>query len=314
MANNWNGMTFENIAQMGFSAFKKRLVPLRAFTTDFSNDVKDQGDVVSTRIVPNAATAQDLQNDHGGDRTNAVGDTSTTKKSVTLNQQPCSGFYLTDEQAASIGSGVWNDTMMRLVESHAYAIADHMLSYVFNLITAAAYANVAFTGISSSFDLDDVMDINAALANAGWPVDDAMRIAMVIQPAYRSALKKDGAVQDASASGIDGVISRGALDAVDIFRLYQSATLPPAGGTPADENLVGFVATPEALAIAQRVVEPQQPEDLLHYEVMQDADSGVTMVYRAWYERGTGKVNHTFETLYGASVAKAEALQRMISA
>jgi len=314
MANTWNGMTFTNIAQRGFSAFKKRLVSLRAFTTDFSDDVAQQGDTVSTRIIPAASAAQDLQDDHSGDRSDAAGNTTTTARSVTLNQQPISGFHLTDEEAAKIAAGVWNDTLIRKIESHGYAVANHMLAYVFNLITASNFSNLAFTGLASTFDLDDVMDINAVLAAAGWPVDDELAIAMVLNPSYRTALKKDGAIQDLSKSGIDGVISRGALDQVDIFRLYQAATLPPSGGTPASENLVGFVATPDSIAIAQRVVMPQDVGDLLHFEVMEDPETGANVVYRAWYDRAYGKVNHTFETLYGAAKGNTEALQRIRSA
>jgi hypothetical protein len=313
MGNTWNGMTFTNIAQRGFSAFVKRLVALRAFTTDFSAEAKEQGTVVTTRVVPAAAAAKDLQTDHTGDRSKAAGDTTTTPINVTLNQQPISGFHLTDEEAKIIGSGVWNDTLSRKIDMHGYSVANHMLNYVFGLITAENFPSVAFTGGGSTFDLDDVIDINAALALAGWPVDIDGLIAMVLQPAYRGALKKDGAIQDLSKSGIDGVISRGSLDRVDIFRLYQAASLPPAGGTPAAEHLTGFVATPDALAVVQRIVEPQDQNDLMAFEVLTDDETGASIAYRAWYDRNLGKVNHTFETLYGASVAKAEALQRIRS-
>jgi hypothetical protein len=312
MANAWNGMTFTNIAQRGFSAFKQRLVSLRVFSTDFSMDAKEQGDTVTTRLVPAASAAVDLQSEPiGGNRDLIVGASTTTAVSVALNQQPASGFYITDEEAGMIGAGVWNDTLMRKVESHGYAVANACLSYVFNLLTGANYASKKIIGAASAFDLDDVLDINADLADAGWPVDVENACAMVLKPSYRTALKKDGAIQDLSKSGISGVISRGALDRVDIFNLHQSATLPPAGGTPATEKLVGFVATPDAVAIVQRVVQPQDPSDLLHFEVMQDAESGITLVYRAYYVRGTGKVNHIFETLFGAAKGNPAALLRL---
>lgn len=314
MANTWANTTYDNIANRGFTAFLAKLAPLGAFTTDYSSEVAEQGDAVKTRIVPAAAAAGDLQSTHSGVRSASAGDKTLTGVSVTLNQQPISGFHITDEEAKKIGSGIWNDTFTRLVNTSAYSVANAVLNYVFNLVTAASYSNLAFTGAASTFDLADVMDINAVLAAAGWPVDLDGEIAMVLSPTYRAALKKDGAVQDVSKSGIAGVIARGALDQVDIFRLYQAPTLPPAGGTPAAENLTGFVATQEALAVAMRPVDSQVPSDLVDQRLMVDPDTGATMVFRSFYDPDKGKLYNTFETLFGAGVGKATALQRIRSA
>jgi len=318
MANTWNGMTFTNIARAGFRAFNARLISMGVFTTDFSSDLADQGTVVNTRIVPVSQAAVDLQTGTAdtGNRAdaNVIEDITTTTVAVTLNQQPIAGFSLTDEEAHEIGRGVWEDTRNKLITQKAYAVADHMMDYVFNLITNANFGAAVHTGTAANFDMDDVVDIGTSLEESSkWSFMGEE--SLVLKPSYVGALKKDSAIQDLSASGLP-VVQNGDLDRyqVDRFRVVSAPTLPPSGGTPASENLTGFVAKPAGIAIAMRAVRAQAPEQLMAYEVMTDEVTGATLVYRAWYSENYGKVYHTFETLYGASKGQAEALKRIVSA
>ncbi len=318
MANAFNGMTFTNIARRGFRAFNAALAPLFAFTTDFSNEVV-QGTVVTTRITPVSDAAVDLQTGTTipGDRedTAVVKDITTTPVTVTLNQQPATGFTLSDDEAIKIGSGVWEDTKNNLIINKAYAVAKHMLDYVFNLITNANFSGAVHTGAASAWDLDDIVDIGVALKGTHkWQVngDDGILGSMVLDSSYWGATKKDNAIQDVSASGIP-VVRTGTVNKVDQFALYEAPTLPPAAGTPASENLTGFVAKPSAIAIAMRIVESQARDKLMHFEVMTDPITGVTLVYSAHYHTGLRKVYHIFEAWYGASKGQAEALKRIVS-
>lgn len=313
MSNSW-AATYTNIARAAFTAFLAKLVPIRVFTTDFSSEVATQGTVVNARLIPVAGAAGDLTGDHSGSRFAAAADTTVTELPITLNQQPIKGFNLTDEEFNSIRGDILSDTVQRKIITTTNSVGNAVLNYIFNLITAANFPAVAFTGGPATFDLDDVIDINTVLADAGWPVDQDLAIAMVLKSAYRASLKKDNAIQDLSKSGIPDVIRRGALDQVDVFRVVQAATLPPAAGTPASENLVGFVATPEALGVAMRPVKSQAPDRLEHEEIMIDDESGIIMVYRVAYDPDTGKLYHTIETLFGAAKGKAASLQRIRSA
>ncbi len=315
MGNTWNGMLFTNIARTGLKAYVKRLMSIGVFSLDLSANLVEQGTVVQTRIVPAADAAVDLQTGvavTAGDRedTNIIKDVTTTSVPVTLNQQPIAGFALTDEEAMQIGSGVWEDTKNKLIESKAYAVANFVLKYCFDLVTAANYAGaVLFTGAASAFDMDDVVDAGSTLSEAGWPVD---RNSMVLVPSYRGALKKDNAVQDLSASGIQ-VVQNGELSRLDRFQIVEAPTLVDADVYGASEYVRGFACTPDAMAIAMRAVESQATDQLMAFEIMNDPDTGVTLVYRAWYKQAFGKVYHTFETLFGASKANTAALRRIVS-
>lgn len=312
-ANTFNGTAATQVANMGFSAFLERLLPLRIFTTDFSDEVSQKGTGFTTRLVGNAV-AGDLQDDYSGSRrTAAAVATTTTAIQGTLSEQPCSGFHLTDEEVAQMGTGVVSDMLARKIRKHGYAVANEVLDYVFNLLTAASYAASTTVGAASAFDLADVVNLDATLAEAGWPVDIPGEIGLVLKPSYLANLKLDSGVIDLSASGIP-VVQQGFQQGrqVDVFSVYQSSTLPPSGGTPESENLVGFAATPDAMAMAMRVVKPQAPERLVDFRVMKDEETGITMVYRADYS--DGQMYHTFETLFGAVKANGSAAHRLKSA
>jgi hypothetical protein len=316
MANTWNSTTFTNIARAGFKAFTKKLAPLGVFSTDFSSEAVDQGTVVATRIVPVSDAAVDLQDTStggSGDResSNIIKDITTATVSVTLNQQPVTGFKLTDEEAAYIGSGVWEDTKNKILQNKAWAVANYVLNYAFNLVTRSNYTTAAYTGAASAFDMDDVVDLATAASTAGWPVDSNY---LLLCPEYLGALKKDNHIQDLSASGIK-VVQNGEIQKLDRFNVVEAPTLM-SGLTvyDASEYLRGFMCTPAAAAIAMRAVKAQATDKLEAYEVMTDPDSGATLVYRAWYKPSIGSMYHTYETLFGASKAQVEALQRVASA
>ena len=307
MSNTWAGMTFTNIAQLGITTLEKALVPLAGFTTDLSADIKDQGTIVNTRIVPAAAASQDLVDTLSGSYATAAQDTTTVSVPVTLDPHPVTGFYLTDTQAQEIGNGVWSDTAARLVKSAVRGIAEDVLDSVFALITNSNYSTAAFVGAASTFDDDDMVDLRQAAVEAGFTMAD--NPVCVLNPDYYGALLKDNAIRDTSSSGTSAPLTVGELPKLKNFAMIEAPTLP--GNS---ENLVGFIAEPSAIAIAMRGVETQSPGDFLHFEILQGPVTGVVMTYSVMFNRTTRRIDHVFEALYGVAKAQAAALKRMTSA
>lgn len=308
-------MTFTNIARTGFKAFTQKLAALGVFSTDFSADAVNQGTIINTRLVPVSDAAVDLADTStggSGDResANIIKDITTTEIAVTLNQTPIAGFKLTDEEAAQIGSGVWEDTKDKIITNKAYAVANYMLNYCFNLITHANYNSPAHVAIASTaMDMDDVVDASVVASQTGWGTENNY---MVLEPTYLGALKKDNHIQDLSASGI-AVVQNGQIPRLDRFGVVEAPTIANATTYSATEYLRGFWCHPSAMAIAMRATKSQATDKLEAYEVMTDPDSGITLVYRSWYKPGTGSLYHTFETLFGASKANTTALRRLCS-
>ena len=239
MANAWNGMTADNIAQEGISTLEKALVPMSGFSLDLSTDIQDQGTTVSTRIVPAATAATDLVDDESGSYAAVTDDQTTTAVQVSLDPHPVTGFHLTDGQMQQIASGVWNDTSRRLVKSHIRGIAEDVLDSVFALITNANYGAAAKTVTAANFDSDDVADLRNTAITAGLDPEDMV---LVLNPDYYAALLKDNAIADYSASQSDALRS-GELPRLSGFRVIEAPTLPSNS-----ENLTGFIASFSYLA------------------------------------------------------------------
>jgi hypothetical protein len=307
MANAWNGMTFTNIARMGISTLEKALIPMQGFSLDLSSEIMQQGNAVSTRIVPAATAPTDLVDDESGSYASVVDDQTTTAVTVTLDPHPVTGFALTDTEAQEIAAGVWSDTSSRLVKTHTRAIANAVLNSLFSLITNANYGAAAFTGAASTFDADDVADLRNTAVTAGF--DMGSNPVLVLNPDYYAALLKDNAIQDASASGTNAPLTLGDLPTLSGFTVVEAPTLP--GNS---ENLVGYIAEPSAMCIAMRGVDTQSRGDFLDFQILQTPTVGAVMTYSAIFNRSTRKVDHVFEALYGVKKAQGAALKRIVSA
>lgn len=304
MANTFAGMTFTNIAQRGLSIFSKRLLGLKIFTTDLSADVQKQGTAVSTRIVPATSTPVDKSTTAYDDATIVTGET-TVAVTVTLNQHKVTGFELTDKEMHEIGSGVMQDTRDRLIEKKVNALADQMLSYVFALITSGNYSTAFNAVASATFDSDDIVDFRTTLIKADFPIADTN---LVLNSDYIGALLKDAKISNLSASGLSALTDgAGALVRLGGMGAYEAPTLPTNS-----QNLVGFAATQDALAVAMRAAPPVDSLPGAQYQILTDPQTGLTLGYYAWPDYSQKRWIHNFEALYGASKANAAALIRVV--
>lgn len=318
MANTYSPMIATLVGKHVISALRVMLNPIiGVFATDLQPTHAEKGSAVTVGINPAVTAAGDLTDDHSGSRATAAADTAQTTVTVTLNQEPCKGFNITDGEAAQIQGDVLPIYIEKRARDCGYSVALSILNYIFELVTAANFSGVAYAGGAAGFNLDKITDIHANLADAGYPCCIPDAIGMLLKPAYVAALRKDKAVQNLSASGVDvvktGFLGRVGAQKVDIFNVFEAAALPKAGGTPEAEKLVGFVATSDAIALAQRIVEPQSTNRIDDFQVLADEDTGLTLCMRVWYDPDPGKRYYTFESLYGASKANGSALQRIKS-
>lgn len=284
MANSFTGLVYTNIAQRILTELVKMLAPLRAFTTDFSADVAMQSEAVTTNIVVDPGVASSLSGTHSNSRiTAASADTSVTPVTISMDQDPVSGFHVTDREAARIADGIFTQLVARKVSLHARAVALHVLNYVYNLMTYANYGEGTNVGAPAGFTYDDLADLEGTLVAAGFPPAEAGEVALLLKPTYVAALKKD---------------NMAAFKDLEIYPVINTPTMPPSGGTPASENLIGAAALPESLGIATRVVEPQSMQGIEHFEIVQDPETGLAIAYRATVHDGV--IYHTCDLLYGA--------------
>jgi hypothetical protein len=91
--------------------------------------------------------------------------------------------------------------------------------------------------------------------------------------------------------------------------VIEAPTLPTNG-----ENLIGFVAAPQAIAGAIRYLRPFSTEGLADFGMVSDEQTGVTLGFRVIPEQLAGKTHYITEALFGASKVDGKAIVRLLAA
>ena len=302
MANSFGGVNTALIAQEGLEAFKAALAPLRALAVDFSAEAAAKNESVTTRLIT-AETAGAFSGNYVADTT-----TTLTAKTITLNQHTFSAFHITDVQSSKTNV----DVMLMQAREASYAVGKTIFQYFTNLIVAATYGDTAadkVTVAAASFDADDVADLAKLMDDADIPETNR---SLILSNVYMAPLRKDNAVQDASALGSSEVIREGSIGRLlgfDVFRTNGFSS------TVTDENTQGIGIHPTAIVGAIRPVRPlDEGSQMIGFEMPTDPESQVTLGFRDWYDPNTGKRWGVFEALYGATAAQTTGAKRLVTA
>ena len=295
MSNTLGGINLAAIAEQTLDYLGSQFFMLSAFTRDFSQDIRNRGASVSTR-VPSSVTVQDLSSGY------SASDVTSTAKTVTLSE--FKGFVagFTDKEASLAGNVEWLHRMFiePAVEATCQSVADDLLALVTN---ANFSANSVIT--AANFDSDDLADLAADLSTAKVP--KSLRSALV-SPSYNASLQKDAAIQDAAAYGSPIAVREHAAGAIHGFGIHEYEGIPTNS-----ENLAGLVCHPSALIVAARTVAPPLSPRVQVLNTV-DPKTGIPLQFRAWYDRDGGQYKFSVGLLYGVAVGNAAALKRILSA
>jgi len=293
VANTLNGINLSQIAAYTLETLSAEMPVVSAFTTDFSSDVADVGESVSTRVA-SAVSAGDATSGY------SATDVTSTAKTITLNKHKHFTAKFTDLEIAKGGLDLLERTFVRpAVHSVVNAMMDDLLALVVN----ATYSNKS-TVTAANFGADDVAGLAGDLTTLNVPRSGR---AMVIKPAYYAALAKDNAIQASYAFGNPGAIQDNNIPRVHGFDVLEYSDIPANS-----ENLEGFVCGKEALIIAGR--QPALPENWAgSTESVQDPDTGITLQLRNWYEGKDGAQYITATLIYGVA-SGTDSLKRIVSA
>ncbi len=293
MANTLGGVNLAQIAQQTLETLSAEMPIVSAFTTDFSSDVADVGESVSTRVAT-AVSAGDATSGY------SATDVTSTAKTITLNKHKHFTAAFTDLEIAKGGMDMLERTFVRPA---VHAVVNAMMDDLLALAVAATYS-AEVTVVAGSFGADDVADLAGDLTTLNVPKADR---ALVIKPAYYANLAQDNAIQASYAYGGPGSIRDNAVPKVHGFNVYEYSDIPANS-----ENLEGFACGPEALIIAGR--QPALPENWAGaVESVQDPDTGVTLQLRNWYEGKDGAQYITATLIYGVA-AGTVSMKRIVSA
>jgi len=299
MANTLNNVNVAQIADRSLEYLGLNFFPLKALSTDFSEDIKSEGESVSTRI-PAAITAKDLSAGYSAD------DVSNTGVTVTLNRFRGPVFAFTDLEASKAGDVNWLKD--NFIEPAMEGLMNDIFQYIYGLVTAASFPNsTVITAVN--MDADELADLGTELSTLKVPKSNRSAI---LPPGHVGGLIKDSIIEDASAFGDTNAIKEGTIMKARGFQIHEFASIPNNS-----ENLLGFVCHKSAFAFAARAV--ADPTNIdgnapLGVENRVDPVTGLPIQFRAWYEPKDGKYYFSMGTLYGATKAQANALHRIKSA
>jgi hypothetical protein len=293
------GLKRDIIIESALTAFTEAIAPLALFSTQF-DDLSLQGtDIVQVPYYPlETAASQDFN----GTYTFDASDTSV--RPVTIDKRKYQSLSYTSSEFRRQP----NFDPVKLGQMKGQKLAEDVLADIWSIITAANYGAAGFTGAASTFDVDDVIDKEAALNALNWPRQNR---GVIVGPTYIAELKKD-----INTDGGAATFARDANGEMSTFPSmhgfsFSDTNLIPANG----ENLVGMFVYPSAILVGFSPIEPtpEVRQNLTRYDKAKN-EAGMTIEYREWGVPGTDTTNAVLEVNYGYAVGEAAAISRMVSA
>jgi hypothetical protein len=295
MANTLGGINLAAIADQTLDYLGRNFFALSAFVRDFSADIRQKGQSVTTR-VPSSVTTQDLSDGYD------VQDVTSTSKPITLSNFKGHVHGFTDLEVSKAGDIEWLQRVF--VEPSVEATVKVVMDDLLALITNANFSsNSVIT--AANFDSDDLADLAGSLSTAKVP--KSLRSAL-LPPTYNASLQKYAAIQDAGSYGSPDAVRDHNAGMIHGFGIHEYTDIPTNS-----ENLAGFVCHPSALLIAARqVANPISPRVQVINAV--EPRTGLPLQFRSWYERDLGMYKTSIGLLYGVAVGNSTALKRILSA
>ena len=181
MANSLGGINLSLIAQSALDNLSSQHTPVSAFSTDFSSEIADVGESISTRIAT-AVTAGDATSGY------TAADVTSSAKTVTLNKHKHFTMAFTDLEIAKGGMNMLERTFVR---PGTHSVINAMVDDLMALVVNSEFGNVS-TIAAADFGADDVATLAGDLTTLNVPKTER---ALIILPTYYANLAQDNAIQ-----------------------------------------------------------------------------------------------------------------------
>lgn len=296
MANTVAGVYLDEIAQESLPALQTTFLPLRAFSTDFSAEVLQEGQSITTRY-PTVPTAQDLSGGYTR--------TDTTLTAIKIDLDTYYGFvYGFNDLERSKSSIVLNDVF---IQPAITAIATKVFGDIWNLVNDTNYPAVAATELTvtaANFDRDDVADIAAQLTTNKVP---KVNRSLILNPTYYASLAKD--LNAADSAGQVTTIGEHRIPRLHGFDVYECADCD---GNAV--NVTGLANYRSNILMAARTVELPPEDNDVTVSTVTIPDLGLPIQFRKWYDPNTGYLLFSMGVLYGVKFGIPSAGLKIVSA
>jgi hypothetical protein len=291
--NTLTGVNATRISGLTIEAMQTYLLPLfGAFTTDFSADIEDYGEAVTTRYVTNP-TVQDFA------AARSSQNSATTARTITLNRYVGVDIGFSDTEASFSDLDLMNMYIIPAIT----AIGENVTTNVFARVTAASFSqNTIIT--AANFTAANVALLNENLNTAKVPLAPRH---IVIPPSYAGTLKRDTALSASYAYGNNGLITTGMVPNVYGFNVHEYNGSIPNNS----EGLAGIATAPQGILLATR--QPKPPRNWAGQTLsITEPKSGLTIQMRDFYDNQEQRTQ--FCIIYGSQIGNPANLWRIRSA
>ena len=284
------------VAQRALMPFMSNLLPVTAFSTDFSPMPADKLDTVRVPLVGAPSTSSDFSGDYS-----ANADSTVTVVPVTLNRHKYKTVHVTAKESAETAMTV----LETLVEAAAQQLAQDVLVDIFSCITTANFGAPGIAALAATaFDYKKVLSLREACGNARMPPNPR---SLVLDAGYYTNMLADDIVAKSFNLNLNApAVTEGMVKRIAGFNLHETTLIP----SDHAEKLVGFAAHSSAVAVAMRYLQPVA--DYQQSGAVTDPVTGMTFGYLRFTDTRANKIFVTLECLYGFTPAKTDALKRIV--
>ena len=276
-----NGVFLAQIAQASLPFLTNAFAPLRGITTDFSTDVASAGQSVTTRF----ATVPSVVNIIADGYAPVAGE--TTARTITLDQHRGVTLGFTDIEVLQSSINFERLFLAPMVQ----ALGAKVFGDLWNLVTAANFAQTPLSSTAANFDRQDVIDLATQLTSSAKAPKFGR--ALLLNPAYYGAVLKT--FISAEIPGITDFKANNTIPRVSGFDIYESDLCDNNG-----EALAGFAMHSSALIMAARRVNPEAAlQDSIEIAEVIVPDLGLPVSFRRYYDRSLGQTCISCSVIYG---------------
>ena len=296
MSNTLTNVKDIKVAQRALMPFMSNLLPVTAFSTDFSPLPADKLDTVRVPLVGAPSESSDFNGDYS-----ANADSTVTVAPVTLNRHKYKTVHVTAKESAETSLSV----LETLVEAAAQQLAQDVLVDIFSCITTANFGAPGIPALAATaFDYKKVLNLREACGNAKMPPNPR---SLVLDSGYYTNMLADDVVAKSFNLNLNApAVTEGMVKRIAGFNLHETTLIP----SDHAEKLVGFAAHSSAVAVAMRYLQPVA--DYQQAGAVTDPTTGMTFGYLRFTDTRANKVFVTLECLYGFTPAKTDGLKRLV--
>ena len=295
MANSFGGISLTTIGDKALAIVKRKVGPLKAYTTDFSDEFMAPGQSAITTRLWSSKTA----------RTFTSSDTSYTRDDSTSTAVTVTPNILYNK--ADINELAASGSPVRLEDELAMVGAESIVAGAFSAINAlvlnATYAQKV-TATVANFGFDDIVSARSTIIAGGLGGDGLHTV--VSAAGYASLLGSTTVYPQiqADSMGSGNIVA----EFPGLGKVYEVATVAANA-----ENLYGWTAGRDAFALVAR--QPRIPKGF-HGDVYTavDSETGLSIQVRSWFDADNGLDKLWVGSLFGASAGRAASLVRYVTA